>query len=45
MKKTERKKLIIKMIEDKKAIIKAIRAGVPMKTIEEERNVKFVSPV
>ena len=45
MDKKEKKAFVIKMMEDKKAIIKAIRAGVPMKTIEEERNVRFVTPV
>lgn len=39
------KSFFVKMIEDKKAIIKSIRAGVPTKTIEKERDVKFVTPV
>lgn len=33
------------MIEDKKAIIDSIRNGVETRKIEEERNVKFVTPV
>ena len=41
----EKKVLVNKMIEDKRAIIKAIRADVPMTTIERERNVKFATPV
>lgn len=41
----EKKEFVNKMIEDKRAIIRAIRAGVPMKTIEKERNVKFATPV
>ena len=45
MDKKAKKRFVIKMIEDKKAIVKAIRAGVPVKTIEKERNVKFVTPV
>ena len=39
------KNLLAKMVEDKKAIIKSIRSGVATKTIEEERDVKFVTPV
>ncbi len=45
MEKTEKKNVLIKMIEDKKAIIKSIREGVPTKVIEEERDVKFVTPL
>lgn len=37
--------IFIKMIEDKKAIIDSIRNGVETRKIEEERNVKFVTPV
>ena len=45
MKKKEQKSFFVKMIEDKKAIIKDIREGVPTKVIEEERDVKFATPV
>ena len=45
MKKKEHKHIFIKMIEDKKAIIQDIRSGKTTKEIEEERNVKFVTPV
>lgn len=44
-KKTEKKNIFVKMVEDKRSIIKSIREGLPTKTIEEERNVKFVTPV
>lgn len=44
-KKTEKKIIFVKMVEDKRSIIKSIREGLPTKTIEEERNVKFVTPV
>jgi len=44
-KKKEVKNTLVKMVEDKRSIIKSIRDGVPTKTIEEERNVKFVTPV
>ena len=44
-KENKQKNLFVKMIEDKKAIIKGIREGVSTKTIEEERDVKFVTPV
>ena len=43
-KKTEKKNIFVKMVEDKRSIIKSIREGVPTKTIEDERNVKFVHP-
>ena len=39
------KNIFIKMIEDKHSIIRSIREGVPSKTIEKERDVKFVTPV
>ena len=44
---TEQKKknYFVKMVEDKKAILESIRKGVPTKVIEEERDVKFVTPV
>ena len=45
MEKKEQKNFFVKMMEDKKAIIKSIRDGVPTKKIEEERDVKFVTPV
>ena len=45
MKKKEQKNFFVKMVEDKKAIIKGIREGVPTKVIEEERDVKFATPV
>lgn len=45
MKKKEQKNIFVKMIEDKKAIIKGIREGVSTKVIEKERDVKFVTPV
>ena len=45
MEKKTNKSFFVKMIEDKKAIIKGIREGVPTKTIEKERNVRFVTPV
>ena len=44
-KKKENKNIFAKMVEDKRSIIKSIREGVPTKTIEEERDVKFVTPV
>ena len=43
--KKEQKNFFVKMMEDKKAIIKSIRDGVPTKEIEEERDVKFATPV
>lgn len=43
--KKEQKNFFVKMMEDKKAIIKSIRDGVPTKKIEEERDVKFATPV
>lgn len=45
MKKKEQKNFFVKMVEDKKAIIQDIREGVPTKVIEEERDVKFTTPV
>lgn len=45
MKKKEQKNFFVKMVEDKKAIIKGIREGVPTKVIEQERDVKFATPV
>lgn len=45
MEKKEQKNFFVKMMEDKKAIIKSIRDGVPTKKIEEERDVKFATPV
>lgn len=45
MDKKENKNIFVKMVEDKRSIIKSIRDGVPTKKIEEERNVKFVTPV
>ncbi len=45
MKKKEQKNFFVKMVEDKKAIIKGIREGVPTKVIEEERDVKFAKPI
>ena len=45
MEKKEQKNFFVKMMEDKKAIIKGIRDGVPTKKIEEERDVKFATPV
>ena len=36
---------LIRMMEDKKAITEDIRNGIPTKTIEKERNVKFATPV
>ena len=45
MKKKQQKNFFVKMVEDKKAIVKGIREGVPTKVIEEERDVKFVTPV
>ena len=43
--KKEKKNIFVKMVEDKRFIIKSIREGVPAKKIEQERNVKFVTPV
>ena len=45
MKKKEKRNFFVKMVEDKKAIIHSIQKGVSTKTIEEERDVKFVTPV
>ena len=45
MEKKEKKNVFVKMVEDKRSIIKSIREGVPTRKIEEERNVKFVTPV
>ena len=45
MEKKEKKNIFVKMVEDKRSIIKSIREGVSTKKIEEERNVKFVTPV
>jgi hypothetical protein len=45
MKKKEQKNFFVKMVEDKKAIIRGIREGGPTKVIEEERDVKFATPV
>ena len=45
IKKKEQKNFFVKMVEDKKAIIKGIREGVPTKVIEEERDVKFATPI
>ena len=45
MDKKEKKNIFVKMVEDKRSIIKSIREGVPTKKIEEERDVKFVTPV
>ena len=45
MRKKEQKNFFVKMVEDKKAIIKGIREGVSTKVIEKERDVKFVTPV
>ena len=45
MKKKEKKNFFVKMVEDKKAIIKDIREGVPTHVIEEERDVKFATPL
>jgi hypothetical protein len=45
MKKKKQKNFFVKMVEDKKAIIRGIREGVPTKIIEEERDVKFATPV
>lgn len=44
-KENRKKDFFIKMVEDKKAIIQGIREGVATKVIEEERDVKFVTPV
>ena len=45
MRKTETKNIFVKMVEDKKAIIKGIREGVSTKEMEKKRDVKFVTPV
>ena len=45
MKKKKQKNFFVKMVEDKKAIIRDIREGVPTKVIEEERDVKFATPL
>ena len=45
MKNKKQKNFFVKMVEDKKAIIRGIREGVPTKIIEEERDVKFATPV
>ena len=45
MEKREQKNFFIKMVEDKKAIIRDIRDGVSTKVIEEERDVRFVTPL
>ena len=45
MKKKENDNIFVKMIEDKHSIIRSIREGVPSKTIEQERDVEFVTPV
>ena len=45
MKKQDQKNFFVKMVEDKKAIIKGIREGVSTQVIEKERDVKFVTPV
>ena len=45
MEKREQKNFFIKMVEDKKAIIRDIRYGVSAKVIEEERDVRFVTPL
>ena len=45
MEKREQKNFFIKMVEDKKAIIRDIREGVSTKVIEEERDVRFVTPL
>lgn len=44
-KEKKKKNVFVKMVEDKRSIIKSIREGIPTKKIEEERNVKFVTPV
>ena len=36
---------LVRMLKDKKAITEDIRNGIPTKTIEKERNVKFATPV
>ena len=36
---------LVGMLKDKKAITEDIRNGIPTKTIEKERNVKFATPV
>lgn len=43
--KEQKQNPLIKMLEDKKAITEDIRNGIPTKTIEKERNVKFATPV
>lgn len=45
MKKKEINNIFVKMIEDHHSIIWSIREGVPSKTIEQERDVEFVTPV
>lgn len=45
MKKKENNNIFVKMIEDKHSIIRSIHEGVPSKTIEQERDVEFVTPV
>ena len=45
MEKKEQKNFFVKMMEDRKAIIESIRDGVPTEKIEEERDVKFATPV
>ena len=34
-----------KMIEDRRAIVKSIRNGVPKETIEKERDIRFATPI
>lgn len=43
--KEQKQNPLIKIMEDKKAITEDIRNGIPTKTIEKERNVKFATPV
>ena len=45
MKEKKQTNFFVKMVEDKKAIIKGIREGVSTKVLEEKRDVKFVIPV
>lgn len=43
--KTKQPNILVKMLEDKKAIQQCIRQGGDLKQVAQKRNVKFVTPL